>query len=253
MTGFFRNLCAVLCALAWAFPAVGAETFRVAGAADGATLILDDGSALRLAAVRVPAGRAGSAEDAALAAAARSALDDMVRGRALAAAGPERFDRHGRRLVLPVFEDGTALAQVLLSAGLVRVEIPEEAGAGLPDLYAAETAARAAGRGFWSRPEFAVLDAAAVPAGRSGGFAIVEGRAVEADEWDGRGYLNFGPDWRTDFTITAAPEDLRKMKRAGADWAGYTGRRLRVRGWLEDYNGPMIEIRSAAAIEVLDE
>lgn len=253
MSRIVRNLCALLCALAWVLPAVGAERFRAAGAADGTTVILDDGSTLRLAAVRVPAGGAGAARDAGLAAAAQAALDGLVRGRVLLVEGAERFDRHGRRLVQPVLEDGTRPALALLSAGLVRIEIPEEAGAGLAGLYAAEAAARAEGGGIWARPEFAVLDAAAVPAGRSGRFAIVEGRVVEADAWNGRGYLNFGPDWKTDFTITATPRDMRAMKRAGLDWAGFAGRRVRVRGWLEDYNGPMIEIRSVAAIEVLDE
>lgn len=253
MTGFFRTLCALLCALSWAVPPAGAEPLRAAAAADGETVILADGSALRLAAVRVPSGAAGAGREAALAEAARAELDALVRDRTILLDGPARFDRHGRRVALPRLEDGTVLPLALLSAGLVRVEVPEEAAEGLEVLYAAEAAARAAGRGFWSRPEYAVLDAAAVPPGRRGGFAIVEGRAVEAAEQGGRGYLNFGPDWKTDFTVTAAPQDLRAIKRTGVDWAQYAGRMLRVRGWLEDYNGPMIEIGSAAAIEVLDE
>ncbi|MBT6118025.1 MAG: thermonuclease family protein, partial [Rhodospirillaceae bacterium] len=157
------------------------------------------------------------------------------------------------RVALPRLDDGTLLPVVLLAAGLVRVEIPEEAPDRLAELHAAEAAARAAGRGLWSDPAFAALDAAAVPPERIGGFAIVEGRVVEAAEVRGRGYLNFGSDWRTDFTVTAAPEVWRAMKRAGVDWSGYAGRILRVRGWLEEYNGPMIELRSAAAIEVLGE
>ena len=139
----------------------------------------------------------------------------------------------------------------------------EEAGRALRDgrltaealaaLYAAEDSARVARRGLWAEPGFAVLDAAAVPAGAESAFAIVAGRVVEAAEVRGRGYLNFGADWRTDFTVTAAPETLRALARSGLDWAAYAGRTVRVRGWLEEYNGPMIEIRDAAVIEVIGE
>jgi micrococcal nuclease len=253
MTRIFRTLCAALCALAWTAPSAGAERLRVAAVADGLTLILADGSALRLAAVRVPSGRTEAGGDAALADAARAALEALIGDRTVLVDGPVRFDRHGRRVASPRLEDGAVLPLALLSAGLVRVEVPEEAAEGPGALYAAEAAARVAGRGFWARPEFAVLDAAAVPPERSGGFVIVEGRVVEAAEQGGRGYLNFGADWKTDFTVTVSPQDLRAIERAGADWAGYAGRRLRVRGWLEDYNGPMIEIRSDAAIEMLGE
>ena len=41
MTGFFRNLCALLCTLFWSFQPAGAESLRAAGAADGETVIKD--------------------------------------------------------------------------------------------------------------------------------------------------------------------------------------------------------------------
>ena len=249
MTGLFRTFCAILCALAWGVPRADAEAVRVAAVAPGPALVLADGSTLRLAAVRAPSAESHPAR----AEAARAAVDALAQGKDVILDGAPRFDRHGRRIVMARLADGTVLPVALLSAGLVRVEAPEEAPEALAALYGAEAAARSARRGLWSDPAFAVLDADAVPPGRIGGFAVVEGRVVEAAEVGGRGYLNFGADWHTDFTVTASPDEMRALARVGVDWAGHAGRIVRVRGWLEDYNGPMIEIRGGGAIEVLDE
>ena len=40
-----------------------------------------------------------------------------------------------------------------------------------------------------------------------GRFELVEGEVLNADEVRGRGYLNFGRDWRQDFTASFAPEE----------------------------------------------
>ena len=45
----------------------------------------------------------------------------------------------------------------------------------------------------------------------------------------------------------------RAFEAAGIDTLAYRGRRVRVRGWLESYNGPMIEATHPAQIEVLGE
>lgn len=65
-------------------------------------------------------------------------------------------------------------------------------------------------------------------------------------------YLNFGADWRTDFTITIAARDLKLFEQAGLDLFALEGRTVRVRGWLDSYNGPAIEADHPEQIEVLD-
>jgi micrococcal nuclease len=52
--------------------------------------------------------------------------------------------------------------------------------------------------------------------------------------------------------VTIAPPDMRAFRRAGMNPPMLTGKRVRVRGWLEFYNGPEMEIASPGAIEVLD-
>ena len=67
----------------------------------------------------------------------------------------------------------------------------------------------------------------------------------------GRGYLNFGADYRTDFTISIAPRDLKRFPAEDRLLNGYRGRLVRVRGWLEWRNGPMINVTHPEQIEVL--
>ena len=68
----------------------------------------------------------------------------------------------------------------------------------------------------------------------------------------GRLFLNFGADWRSDFTVTFRSRDRKRLEREGYDYRALAGRRIRVRGWLKSWNGPMIEATHAEQIEVLD-
>jgi hypothetical protein len=68
----------------------------------------------------------------------------------------------------------------------------------------------------------------------------------------GRGYLNFGDDWREDFTISIAPRDRRLFEDGGHPIEDYEGRLVRVRGWIKSFNGPMIEATHPEQIEILE-
>ena len=68
-----------------------------------------------------------------------------------------------------------------------------------------------------------------------------------------RAYLNFGEDWRSDFTIALDARTRRLFEAEAIDLKAYEGRRLRVRGWLKSRNGPMIEVTHPEQIELLEE
>ena len=65
-------------------------------------------------------------------------------------------------------------------------------------------------------------------------------------------FLNFGADYKTDFTILIDKQGQRRFKRAGIDPRSLEGARVRVRGWVEMKNGPMIELDHVERLEVLD-
>ena len=66
-------------------------------------------------------------------------------------------------------------------------------------------------------------------------------------------YLNFGNDWKTDFTVTLGPMARRLFKKAGIEPLSLEGKRIRARGWLKKRNGPMIEASHPEQIEVIKE
>ena len=128
----------------------------------------------------------------------------------------------------------------MLSAGLARVYSFADNRSRVADMLALEKKARAVAIGIWSKPYYGVRSATETPKFIDT-FQIVEGRVLNAAVVRRRGYLNFGPDWRRDFTITVAPRSRRLFDQAGLPIRAFEGKRVRVRGWLKSFNGPMIE------------
>ena len=52
-------------------------------------------------------------------------------------------------------------------------------------------------------------------------------------------------------TVTVAPDGMKAFRQARFDVKKMAGKRVRVRGWLERFNGPEMEIATPAAIEIL--
>lgn len=228
------------------------ETVTLGEVIDGETLRLTDGREVRLAAISVPRGD----RDGKLAERARETVVQA------AAKGPlglvfdeRRKNRYGQllaqvRVRRPEGQD-IWLQALLLSKGLARVRgLPENRRA-VAALLAVEREARAAGRGLWAYRRFAVLSP--VQAARHiGSFQIVEGRVLATATVKGRSYLNFGEDWKSDFTVTLDRAARRRFEKSGLDPLSFEGRRVRVRGWLKSFNGPMIELGYPEPIELLD-
>jgi endonuclease YncB( thermonuclease family) len=227
---------------------------------DGDTLVLDDRSEVRLIGALAPYPPAGV--DAAAwppAMAAKAALERLVLGRsvALKTAG-RRLDRHGRRLA-HVFVEGGAdgaswVQQAMLAEGHARAYGFADGRACLATLLAAEAPARAAARGLWANAAYAVRRAAdkADLLRLAGSYEIVEGTIASVTERGRRLYLNFGRRWSEDFTATVAGKDRSRFVRSKLDPAKLAGRKVRVRGWIEDWRGPHMAISFPEQIEVLD-
>ncbi len=222
---------------------------------DGDTLVLEDGRQVRLVGIqapKLPLGRVGF-KAWPLAEAAHSALSALTLGRDVRLAyGGRRVDRHGRSLAHLFDADGGWIQGRMLEAGMARVYGFADNRALLPDMLALERRARDARRGIWRHPFYGVRSPDEA-AGRIGGFELVEGRVLSASVVRGRGYLNFGEDWKTDFTVTLAPAVRRRFEAEGIDIAAYEGRLLRVRGWIKSFNGPMIEVTHAEQLELVGE
>ena len=147
-------------------------------------------------------------------------------------------------------DDGMWIQQELLSEGWARVYTFPDNRQFADDLYAAEREARAAKRGIWADKIYAVRAPDPHLLERDiGTFQIVEGRVTKAAKVRGRIYLNFGDDFRTDFTATIAPDFANLFARAKLDPLSLEGKIIRVRGYLRKYRGPEIELSHPEQIE----
>jgi len=213
---------------------------------DGVTLALADGRELRLADIETPPTRG----EAALARRAKDAFAGLVTGVPLELRyGGVETDRHGR-VVAQLFAGGRWVQRELVRRGLARVHGSADARVGLSELLAAEAAARTARRGLWRRPFFAVRtpeDAAR----DAGSFQIVEGTVADTAFAGGSVRVNFGPDWRTAFSLRIGGDALKRCREAGLDPMQLAGARLRVRGFIDGTQRPTIEIAFPEQIERL--
>ncbi len=224
---------------------------RVVAVTDGDTLTLAGGTIVRLVGIQAPKlslGRPGF-RPWPLAEKAKAALAALCLDRAATLAyGGNRTDRYGR-LLAQIACAGRWAQGALLAAGLARVYTFADNRARAAEMLARESEARAARRGIWALPFYAVRDAAD-PRLAPGSFQLVAGTVLDAAVVRGRAYLNFGPDRHTDFTVTIPPEALAVFGGAPAI-AAFRGKRVRVRGWIARRDGPQIVATHPEQIEVL--
>jgi micrococcal nuclease len=228
-------------------------TARVVAVIDGDTVILDNGRQVRLVGIqapKLPLGRPGFAKWP-LADEAKSALEGLVLGRRVSLGyGGQNIDRHDRLLAHLFTDDGTWVQGALLTAGFARVYSFPDNRALVREMLVHERGSRQTDQGIWSHPYYGVLDPDA-SARHLDQYALVEGRVTDVAVVRGRTFLNYGPDWQSDFTVSVAARDWQRFEDAGISPDDYPGRRIRVRGWLKSRNGPMIDVTHPEQIEVL--
>lgn len=230
-------------------------------AIDGQTLRLADGRMVRLAGIMAPrpplgwqAGkrwrRSAEAADALDALAAGRGILLYGRGKALSA------DRHDRLLAQMTRDDGLWLQGALLTAGLVRVHTAAADAEIATALYAAEEIARIAGRGIWADPYYGVRCAGEMD-NATDAVRVVQGRILAVADINGALYLNFGADWRRDFTIRVERRDRRRLgwreKPLMLEGEALEGALVEVRGWVYWFNGPAMDLDHGARLRLLAE
>ncbi len=220
--------------------------FAAAEAIAGDVAPLADGRTVRLAGIRVPTADGGESGAERFAELARAELSGLLAGQlvtlTLADAG---HDRYGRLVAQIERADGVWLQGALLERGLAQVQTRPGETARADEMLALEQKARTARRGVWAEPAFMAQDASALAAS-TGRFRIVRGRVLRVAPTERYVYLNFGPDWRADFTVRAQSTEL-----AGLDLAGLAGRMVEIRGVVLEAGGPLIELSHAQQIRVL--
>jgi hypothetical protein len=155
-----------------------------------------------------------------------------------------RTGTENRDIASELVADGLAVVDPGTSATLCRV-----------DLLAIEAKARREGVGLWSEDRYkpvSVTDTSRLLS-HSGQFVLVEGRIRSIGERASRTYLNFGMDWSNDVTVTVPRKVWLRLGERGLSATALRGRVVRIRGIVEDADGPALTIKAPEVIEVLDE
>lgn len=240
---------------------IAGETGEVRSISDGDTLYLDSGLKVRLSAIqapKLPLGRVGF-EAWPLGEESKSALIELTTGKTLQLYySGERRDRYDRALAqtFTLKDDGSPdlwLQEEMVRLGMARVYTWPDTFQDSERLYAAEIKARDAKRGIWGEDYYRIRspepDALAQDVDS---YQIVQGIITSAADVRGQIYLNFGADYKTDFTIAIAKRDRKRFEKSGIDPLSLEGATVRVRGWVELSNGPMVWLDHPERLEVLN-
>lgn len=225
-------------------PAGAAERFAttVAWVVDASTVELAGGQSARLAGIVVPP-------------AVRPAADALVRAAVENSAGVEvervgpGQDRYRRQLIDLFTAEHRWLQGLLVGRGLALVDPTHAAGRRGEALRDLERGARESWLGIWrTAPVFDARDAG----GAVGRFALVRGEVLSVGSTRNYIYLNFGPDYRTDFTLRIRAAELdHVLSRYGIELERLPGRVVEARGFALFAGGPLIELSHPEQIEVI--
>ncbi|MCF8467084.1 MAG: thermonuclease family protein [Sneathiella sp.] len=116
-------------------------------------------------------------------------------------------------------------------------------------LIAAEERAENQKRGVWKT--FAVVDANDPKQHLAdGAFVIAEGIIRDIHSASGITFLNFGDNWRSDFTAAISKESRKNFERQGWKLASLKNKLVRIRGLLRFYNGPFMDLGFPEQLDV---
>jgi hypothetical protein len=86
---------------------------------------------------------------------------------------------------------------------------------------------------------------------RTGEFVLVEGRILRFGQTSARFYLDFGQARGVDLSVTISKQAAKTFTAAGVRVDSLPGRRVRIRGLLENRPGPSIDLTSPFALETI--
>lgn len=148
-------------------------------------------------------------------------------------------DRHRRLAVQLVGDDGIWVQENWLRAGgaiLMHADMPD---AVLERLRAAEGEARARRLGVWAFNTDSVINCHDFA--RTERYQVVQGRVVDVGFAAGNAFLNFGDNYRTDFTARIERADFARFGGKAALEA-LQDQVIEVRGWAYFRGGVMIDV-----------
>lgn len=232
---------------------------RVDTVIDAQTVLMKDGKIVRLLGLGYPL-PAGEDIDMSMVA-AKERLETLLpestevmlyQKRQVGEAKRGRVNRMGHMLAHLVKKDNAEwINGTLAGEGLAWVATDAANPEMADQLYALENKARKDGNGLWAKGSANGLLSPDTAGQGEGQFRVVEGTVNRAATSKNNLYLNFGADMRKDFTVMISADLRRQLSRKGVDAMALSGKTIRVRGWLRNWNGPFLEMETPERLEIV--
>lgn len=226
---------------------------KVSHILNGKSFVLEDGTIVRLASLQVPNieetdGLKRPGEP--MGKEAKAFLKNLLQGKSVELRPePALIDRKGRRVALAqLAEIHTSVQEAMLTAGMAVVyPFPDQKEA-LPILLAAEASARKEQKGIWTHPYWQPANAATYTHTEKERYQLVTGIVQKVASAGGNWYLNFGTDYKSDFTGFIQKSDLSQQFH-DYDLRKLEGQKVTLRGWVYTRDGVMMDIVMPEQIE----
>jgi len=228
---------------------------KVVEVIDGDTVKLENGKILRYIGIDAPEMRKKIKErwiynPAPFAEEAKEYNKKLVEGKYIRVEfDVKKIDEYGRLLGY-VFVDNTFVNAKLLEEGLA-VLYTRPPNVKYVDLFVKlQKKARRGKKGLWKNCK--AIDASSAYK-FIGQIRTVRGRVLSTYRSQNCIFLNFGKDWRKDFTVVIFKESWDYFKRKGIDpIVFYKNKMVEVTGRIREYNGPEIIVNLPEEIIILD-
>ncbi len=235
---------------------------KVAEVINPMTIKLDDGRMIALTGLDYP--DLDFYDPGELAVTAQKVLEDFLTNKKVAVyqtpkSDSGRMNRMGHHIAHlacfdennPKNEDSAVWVEgLMLSLGLARVRTTKYNRQMAAQMLKLENNARDHKIGLWSMNDYTVLTPEESTK-HIGSFQVVEGTIKSISKHKNNLYINFGGNWRNDFTIGISGKNMRNFTREKINPNQWNGAKVRVRGWIETYNGPFIQLNHPERIEIL--
>ena len=219
---------------------------RVVQVFDGDTFRISDGRTVRLLGIDTPERGEPGAE------VARQWLAVHSLGRDVNLVECNEKDKYGRTLAL-VEISGRKLNFMLAGEGLAEpMLIPPCANAAAETILEASASALGRRAGVYRSPLYDPVSHLRASE-RLGKRSVVFGKVLNIHKGKKAVHLNFGSDWKTDFTAVLFHRGLFRFKALGLDPEDLVGRDVFVLGKIESYYGPQIVVNIPEQILPLPE
>ncbi len=164
-----------------------------------------------------------------------------------------RSDRFGHTLAHVVTEDGGWLQAQMVSRGLAWVTGNAKSRHLVVPLFKYEDLARSQSLGLWGLPDFAVRNNNTILDNTYNTFQVYEGTIKTVRTKDEYVYFNFDDNPKKDFTISFNTKSIKPFRmRSGVHSFAppeFIGKYIRIRGWVEENDGPMMTLEFQEQIE----